>query len=364
MTKLTKDDKAVRKALESGAGAAAAIDLGDKHSEVVVLDEDGEILLRRRIRTSCVELEKVFGGLPPLRIAIETGGQSNWVRRRLAALGHQVLVGNAKRLKLIWDTHSKDDRRDALFLAEVALLWPALLNAVEPRSLESEENRALLRMRECLVDARVKLINNVRGVMKSFGARLPESTTEAFAGQALARIPKALREKVHPMLLAIEHMSAQIKVYDKQVLKLCKERYGEQTKRLLTVRGVGPLTALAFVLELDGDAGRLRGSRAAGALAGLRPSRKESGESKPELGITKTGNRMLRRYLVQCSHYILGHHGVDCALKRWGLKLTGTSKRDKKRATVAVARKLAVLLHTLWRKDVDFDPGYGLEQAA
>jgi transposase len=364
MTKFTSDDKAVWKALESGAGAAAAIDLGDKHSEVVILDDEGEVLLRRRIRTSCVELERLFGGLPPMRIAIETGGQTNWVRRRLAAMGQPVLVGDAKRLKVIWDTHSKDDKRDALFMAEIALRWPELLNAVEPRSLDSEEGRALLRMRECLVDARVKLLNNVRGVVKSFGMRLPQSTSEAFARKAMAQIPEALREKVNPLLLAIEHMSAQIKVYDKQVLKLCNERYGEQTKRLLTVRGVGPLTALAFVLELDGDAGRLRNSRAAGALVGLRPSRKESGESKPELGVTKTGNRMLRRYLVQCAHYILGRQGQDCALQRWGLKLAGTSKRGKKRATVAVARKLAVLLHTLWRKDVDFDPGYGLEQAA
>ena len=124
------------------------------------------------------------------------------------------------------------------------------------------------------------------------------------------------------------------------------------------------MTALTFVLELDGDAGRLSNSRAAGAMTGLRPIRRESGESKPELGITKEGNQMLRRYLVQCAQYMLGHHGADCALRRWGLKLAGTSKRGKKRAVVAAARKLAVLLHTLWRKDVDFDPETGLERAA
>jgi transposase len=177
-------------------------------------------------------------------------------------------------------------------------------------------------------------------------------------------VPAELRTETCPVLLAIEHLTAQIKVYDKQVLQLCEGRYGEQTRRLLTIPGVGPLTALTFVLELDGDVERLSNSRAAGAMVGLRPMRRESGESKPELGITKEGNQMLRRYLVQCAQYMLGHHGVDCALRRWGLKLAGTSKRGKKRAVAATARKLAVLLHTLWRKDVDFDPGIGLERAA
>jgi transposase len=364
MKKFSSSDKDVRKALEAGAGVAAAIDLGDKRSEVCILDDAGEILLRRRIPTSCVALEKLFGGLPPLRIALETGGQTNWVRRRLEAMGHEALVANAKRLKLIWDTHSKDDRRDALFLATIALRWPELLHAVKPRSLESEQNRAMLSSRECLVEGRVKLMNNVRGVLKSLGVRLPKPGSEAFVKRALEKIPAALHEQLEPMLQVIQQMTAQIEVYDKQVHTLCHERYREQTKRLLSVRGVGPLTALTFVLELDGDVGRLSNSRAAGAVVGLRPSRKESGESKPELGITKTGNRMLRRYLVQCAHYVLGRHGLDCALKRWGRKLAGTSKRGKKRAAVAVARKLAVLLHTLWRKDEDFDPAIGLAQAA
>ncbi len=364
MKKFSSSDKDVRKALEAGAGAAAAIDLGDKLSEVCILDEEGEVLLRQRIPTSCVALEKLLGGLPPMRIALETGGQTNWVRRRLAAMGHEALVANAKRLKLIWDTHSKDDRRDALFLATIALRWPELLHAVKPRSLESEHNRAMLRSRACLVDGRVKLMNNVRGVLKSLGVRLPKPGIEAFVRRVLEKIPAELREQLEPMLRVIEQMSAQIRVYDKQVLELSHERYREQTKRLLSVRGVGPLTALTFVLELDGDVARLSNSRAAGAVVGLRPSRKESGESKPELGITKTGNRMLRRYLVQCAHYVLGRNGLDCALKRWGLKLAGTSKRGKKRAAVAVARKLAVLLHTLWRTDEDFDPTIGLAQTA
>jgi transposase len=214
------------------------------------------------------------------------------------------------------------------------------------------------------VRARVKLINSVRGVLASFGEKLPSWASEAFARQALPALPGELRPTLYPALLTIEHLTAQIKIYDKRVRELCQGRYGDATKRLLTIQGVGPLTALTFVLELDGDPHRLRNSRAAGALVGLRPSRKESGESKPQLGITKLGNQMLRRYLVQCAQYMLGHYGRDCGLRRWGLRLAGTSKRGKKRAVVATARKLAVLLHTLWRRDVDFDPQLGLERAA
>lgn len=351
----------IEQALKAGKRLTAGIDLGSKRSQACRVDEAGEEVAREALTSSCVALQRVFGGLPPMRIAIETGGHANWVARQLRAMGHEVIVADAKRLKLLWDTKSKDDKRDALFLAEIAARCPEFLCAVEPRTLESEQHRAMLRMREAVVRARVKLINCV---LESFGEKLPAASSEAFARMAAPRLPQELRAEAYPALQVIEQLTSQIKVYDKQVRKLCEGRYGEATKRLMSAPGVGPLTALTFVLELDGDPRRLRGSRAAGALVGLRPMRRESGESKPELGITKEGNQMLRRYLVQCAQYMLGHHGVDCALRRWGLKLAGTSKRGKKRAVVAAARKLAVLLHTLWRKDVDFDPLMGLEQAA
>lgn len=359
-----KELSRIEVALKAGKRIVVGIDLGSKKSEVCFLDEDGKVVERMSVASNSVALERVFGKLPALEIAIETGGHANWVRRRLEALGHAVTVGDARQIQLIAKTHSKDDKRDARFLAEILLHWRDLLHPVEPRSLETEQNRALLRLRESLVRARVKLINSVRGVMASFGEKLPAVSSAAFARAATRLVPEGLWSEVHPALLTIEMITAEVKFYDKQVLQLCHERYREQTRRLLTIPGVGPLTALTFVLELDGDVHRLRGSRAAGAMVGLRPSRRDSGQSKPELGITKQGNSMLRRYLVQCAQYMLGRHGQDCALKRWGLGLAGTSKRGKKRAVVATARKLAVLLHTLWRKDVDFDPMIGLEQAA
>ena len=348
----------------SKKAAVAGIDLGSKSSEVCLLDSEGKVIKRHKMRTTRNNFEALFGSLPRLRAAIETGPSSNWVARLLDELGHETIVADAQRVKIITDTHSKDDRRDAHWLAEFALRWPELLNPVRPRSLETQQHRAMLRLREGLVEARTKLINAVRGVLWSFGERLPSSTGEWFARKALPNLPELLRDQVRPALLGIEAISAQVQVYDRMAEKLCRERYRAATKRLRSIPGVGPLTALTFTLELNGDPNWLRSSRSAGALVGLRPKRRDSGEVSPELSITKKGNRMLRRLLVQCAHRILGPFGPDSTLRRWGLGLADRSgtKRGKRKAIVAVAPKLAVILHTLWRRDEDYDPLYGLPQ--
>lgn len=347
---------------QAGPAVVCGIDLGSKHSELCLLDDTGAIVERRRIATSRQAFENTFAAMPPLRIAIETGSESNWVRRLLTSLGHSVTVADAKRVKIITDTHSKDDRRDARWLAEILLRWPELLHGVQPRSLETETNRCLLTLRQSAVEARVKLIASARDVLKSHGEKLPQISSEAFAHKVAALVPERLRETLAPMLTAIEAVSVQIKIYDKRVEQLCEKRYAEATERMRSIKGVGPVTALAFTLELDNNAARLRSSRAAGALVGLRPKRRESGEQQPELSITKVGNRMLRKLLVQCAHYILGR-GDDSAIRRWGLGLAvrgGNTKRAKRRAVVATARKLAVLLHVLWSRNEDFDPMRGL----
>ena len=244
-------------------------------------------------------------------------------------------------------------------LAELGLRMPEMLNAVKPCSLEVQRHRAVLKARDVLVATRGKLINSLRGTLKSLGHRLPACDAAAFAKKAGPDVPDELRDTLQPLLLLIQHASDEIRRYDQRIEQLC--RHYPATERLRSIRGVGPITALAFVLNLDNDVKRLTNSRDAGARMGLRPKRRESGTRSPELSITKSGDRLLRRLLVQCAQYILGRHGEDSALKRWGLRLAARSgKAAKRKAVVAVARKLSVLLHVLWKRDTDFDPFHGI----
>ncbi len=209
-----------------------------------------------------------------------------------------------QRLALITQSLSKDDRSDAQRLVEWGLRLPEMLHAVEPCSLAMQCDRAVLKARETLVETGTKLINTVRGVVKSFGERLPASSSEAFVKKASPKGPDELRVALGPLLEVIQHVSDEIRRYDKRIEKLGAEKY-PATKRLRSIRGVGPVTALAFVLNLDNNPERLRRSRDAGPRMGLRPQRRDSGQRSPQLSITKTGDRLLRRLLVQCSQYIL-----------------------------------------------------------
>ena len=360
----TLTDVSKRMMIEQGMNMVAGLDLGDKYSHVCLIDLDGRIVESKKIRTSAPALEKYFSGWTAMRVVFEAGTHANWIYRLLERLGHEVLMADARRLALITHSLSKDDRSDAERLAQLGLLMPEMLNPVQPCSLEVQHDRAVLKARDTLIATRTKLINSVRGTLKSFGYRLPSCDGSAFTKKAAAHIPAELAT-LRPLLLVIQHVTDEIHRYDKRIEQLC-ERY-PATRRLRSIRGVGPITALAFVLNLNNDARLLRTSRDAGPRVGLRPKRRESGARAPELSITKSGDRMLRRLLVQCSQYILGRHGEDSALRRWGLRLAERGgKSAKRKAIVAVARKLAVLLHVLWKRDIDFDPFYGtdLRQAA
>ncbi len=345
--------------IEQGMNVVAGLDLGDQYSHVCLLDLEGNIVERVRVRTTVQQFEKYFGAWASMRVVFEAGTHSLWVYRLLERLGHEALMADTHRLALITQSLSKGDERDAATLGELGLRMPQMLNPVQPCSLETQQDRTLLRAREGAVAARTKLINLVRGTVKSFGERLPKSGTEAFAKKAGAAMPASLRETLSPLLLVIQHLSDEIRRYDKKIEQLGEEKY-PQTRRMRSIRGVGPITSLAFVLNLDNDATKLKSSRAAGPRMGLRPKKRDSGKSSPQLSITKSGDPMLRKLLVQCAQYVLGHHGTDSALRRWGLRLAARGgKAAKRKAVVAVARKLAILLHVLWKREVDFDPFYG-----
>jgi transposase len=278
---------------------------------------------------------------------LEVGTHSPWLSRLLADLGHEVIVANPRQVRLIAESDRKRDRADAELLARLGRLDPDLLRPIRHRGPQAQQDLALLRARDTLVRARTNLVNHVRGAVKALGGRLPACAAASFHRKAEGHLPQALQEALLPLLATIAELTGRIRAYDRQVEEIAEERYPEG-RRLRQVPGVGPLTSLAFLLVIE-DSSRFRKSRGVGPYLGLVPRQSQSGEREPQLSITKAGDPLLRRLLVQSAHYILGPFGPDSELRRWGLHLAGAgSGRNKKRAVVAVARKLAVLLHRLW----------------
>ncbi|HZC84514.1 MAG TPA: IS110 family transposase, partial [Rubrobacter sp.] len=337
----------------------AGVDLGDKYSYLCLIDqESGEVIEEGRLRTGPEAFKRRFASeRPPMRIAIETGTHSPWASRVLEECGHEVLVADARKLRLIYANKRKTDQIDAENLARLARVDPKLLYPLKHRGEESQAHMALIRSREALVSSRTQLVNHVRGTVKSFGARLPKCPARSFHKRASEHIPEALRPALGPILEQIGSLTERIKDYDRKLEAICQEHYPE-TDLLRQVEGIGPLTALTFVLTLE-DPYRFEKSRSVGAYLGLVPATDRSGERDPQKRISKEGDEMLRRLLVGSAHYVLGPFGSDSDLRRHGEKIASRgAKNAKKRAVVAVARKLCVLLHRLWVSGEVYEPLY------
>jgi transposase len=332
------------------------MDLGDKYSHLCVLSvEDGTVEEESRVPTTPKAIERRFSDCPRMHIAIEVGTHSPWMSRLLKECGHKVTIANPRKVSLISQNRNKTDRIDALLLARLARADPELLSPINHRGEKAQIALAVLRSRSALVGARTALINHVRGSCKSFGSRIMKCSPECFATKAVDQIPKALKPALKLLLDTIGKMTTQIRNYDKRIELMTKKSFPD-AERLRQVHGVGPITALSYVLVLE-DPSRFEKSRSVGAYLGLAPAKSASSESDPQLRITKEGDTFLRRNLVNASQHIMGPFGEDSDLRRHGLKIAERGgKNAKKRAVVAVARKLSVLLHVLWRTGTDYDP--------
>ena len=334
----------------------AGLDLGDKYSYLCLLDQaDGEVIEEGRLRTTPDALRRRFASEQQLRIAIEAGTHSPWVSRVLEECGHEVLVANARKLRFIYANKRKTDEVDAENLARLARVDPKLLHPLRHRGEDSQAHMAIIRSREALVGSRTQLVNHVRGAVKSFGGRLPKCPARSFHKRAAEHIPEALRLALEPILEQIGSLTQCIRDYERELETICEEHYPE-TELLRQVEGVGTLTALTFVLTVE-DPERFEKSRSVGAYLGLVPARDQSGDRDPQKHISKEGDEMLRKLLVGSAHYILGPFGSDSDLRRHGQKIASRGgKNSKKRAAVAVARKLSVLLHSLWMSAEVYEP--------
>lgn len=333
------------------------MDLGDKKHVVCILDAEGKMIADTTVANDKESISAFFCKYKGATVAIEASTHSPWISRQLAMLGCNVLVGNPRKLRVIWDSNDKTDKRDAKMLAQIARFDSSLLYPVTHRGKQAQIDLEILQARDILVKNRTNLINHIRGSVKAQGERLSSCSTESFYKKAAESMPASLKETLLPIVEIIGQLTAQIKEYDRRIETISKEKYPE-TELLRAIKGVGPLTALAFVLILE-DSERFAKSRQVGSFIGLTPRRDQSGEVDKQLRITKAGNPFLRRLLVGAAQYILGPFGEDCDLRRFGLRLSARGgKNAKRRSVVAVARKLAVLLHRLWRQGEVYKPLY------
>lgn len=343
------------------------LDLGDREHSYAVIDEAGELVSRGTVsntRSAMGSFLRPHGGA---RVVMETGTHSPWLSRLCHELGLEVLVGNSRKLRAIYQNPRKDDPADAELLARIGRFDPQLLCPITHRGAQAQAHLALLKARDQLVASRSKLIAHVRSQVKSFGDRLPGSiSAPAFHYKVRPLLVDELRPALEPLLDTIELLTTQIRHYEQRLEALADEYYPE-THRLRQIKGVGRITALAFVLTLE-DPTRFPDPRDVGAWLGLTPRRDQSGSRDPNLGISKAGNAYLRRLLVEAARYILGPFGEDCDLRRYGLRLLQLppdataeqikekTSHAKNRAVVAVARKLAVLLRVLWLRGEPYQP--------
>ena len=331
------------------------LDLGDRNSWYCVLDEAGRIQVEQRVPTTANALQAVFSTMPRSRVALETGTHSPWISRLLCELGHEVIVAHARKVRLIGESRKKDDRLDAQTLARLARIDPALLCPVKHRSAQAQADLTVIRARAGLVRARTSLVNTARSLAKSYGERLRGCNVRNMNPEKAERLSPELQRALEPLLSAIAALSEQISEYNQRIETLAQQSY-PQVKLLKQIKGVGTLIALTFLLTLE-DPHRFGKSRDVGCYLGLQPGRRNSGQSEPQLHISKEGDPYLRTLLVQGAQHILGPFGVDCDLRRWGLKLAERGGRSgKKRAIIATARKLAVLLHHLWVTGEVYEP--------
>lgn len=338
--------------------SAIGIDVSDKSMKAVGLNEAGEMVWRKEVACTREAVRKVFGALAPCVICLETGGHTGWLARSLVDAGHSVVVANARKVRAIYADERKSDWRDAEMLARLVRTDPKLLRPVRLRKEQTQQDIEVLKARDALLRSRTLLICTARSLVKNSGERVPACSAEAFVRRCRASAPIEVLRILQGLLEAIEAINEQLTWYAGCVEEIARMRYAEATGRLRQIPGVGPITSLAFVLAVE-DPDRFRPRRHVGAYLGLTPRRDQSGETDKQLGITHAGNEMVRRLLVSASQYILGPFGPDSDLKRMGLRLAARGgKSAKKRAVVAVARKLAVLLLRLWQTGEEYKPLY------
>jgi transposase len=333
--------------METDTTETIGCDLGDKETTICALSSEGKVTHRTEVKTDRDSLMRWFRNRPKAHVVMEVGTHSPWISGLVQAAGHRVTVINPHEFKLISDSRRKCDQEDAELLARAARADLGLIRPVAHRSETTRAELTVLRTRDLLVRERSKLVSHVRGTLKSFGVKVGTCAAEAFHERVAPFVPEALKLALDPVLNHLAQLGQTLKTLDAGVESIAKN-HEKEMKLLTSVPRVGTVTALTFCLVVE-DPRRFKKSRDIGAYVGLAPGRRQSGDSDVQLGISKAGDGLLRRLLVQCAHQMMFKNAPDSALKQWGVaKAKSGGKNGKKRMAVALARKLAVVLHRLW----------------
>lgn len=327
------------------------IDVHQKETEICILNEEGEVIERSRIPTSRKALTAYFDKKARVKLVMEAGGSSQWVSRLIEKQGHEVIVCPPRQIRMIAESTLKSDEIDAEILARLGRIDVGFLGRVTHRSEEVQLLQANLTVRSALVKSRTKWVNTVRGVLRGFGYKVSGGSTGTFHQRcANTDIPEPLMETIRPLLTQLELITEEIERIEEKLNTIACGF--PEVDHLRCIPGVGLLTALSFVLSID-DPERFRRSRDVSAFFGLRPAVRGSGDVKHYGKITKQGDPEIRRLLVQAAHAMMNTK-KDCHLKQWAAKVA--ARRGKGKATVALARKLAALMHHLWITGEVFRP--------
>jgi len=328
------------------------MDVSLKETSICVVDGKGEIVSEGTVISEPAAIAvfvkaKADGAR---RIGLETGPTTTWLWHELRALGLPVICIDARHAKAALSLQiNKSDRNDAVGLAR--MMQAGWYKEVQVKSLPCHEIRAVLNSRAQLVKIKRDLENQIRGLLKNLGLVIGKAGGNVFRRRVedLVGEHRLLQEAVRPLLGVREIVRREIAGLTRGLLAMARDN--EESRRLMTVPGIGPINALAFCAAID-EPSRFRRSRSVGAYFGLTPRRHASGEVDWTGRISKCGDAMVRTYLFEAAGVLLTRVPQWCKLKAWGHRLW--KRIGFKKAKVAVARKLAVILHRMWRDGTDF----------
>lgn len=333
----------------------AGIDVSLKESSVCVVDGSGRIVREAKAASDPEALARFLGscGVEITRVGLEAGPLSQWLHAGLSAAGYSVVLLETRLVKRVLSARPvKTDRKDARGIAELLRLgW---FQAVHCKSASAQEQRALLAARKLLQSKLHAVEMSLRGLLRGFGLKVGRTTRRGFEGRVRELVAEhaGLQRITEALLSARGELLRQFVVLDRQVHTMA--RGDARVRQLMTTPGVGTLVALTFVAAID-DPRRFRSSKMVGAHFGLTPKRDQSGERDVSGRISKIGDSTVRTALYEAANVILTRPVKGSGLKRWGLAVARRSGMRK--AKVAVARKLAVILHRMWIDGTAFDPG-------